>query len=334
MKAVYVPNTITVPRVMFDWAREIDNLSELKTVLAVFEATFGWGKQEDQLSISQVQDRGGMKSRQSAVTGTGKALDHGYISRRKQGNSYAYRVDVIDNKIKAVTAQIRRIRRKTRLVQKLDSPIRVLVQKLDYQSKSPLVQNLDSHMYYSRKTAVLLKPKVENCNTKLIPAADAGGPSEPEILKYQDLFDAVMELTKLDPSRGTNARDMGKTAKEFLKWIKTAPELEKAKEVWVAVAEVTGEVRITIASMINLAETVKQLLSSTEPYSADDVRAFAKWCVDDQGWDRKMVTVRAIRENIAKWTRPKAKTLRAVEPSLDPNADYSAIERIRKERGW
>jgi phage replication O-like protein O len=88
------PNYTQAPNAFFDvLVVEIDKLAELKVTLAIIRATFGWHKDEDELSFSQLEERTGL-SRQSVSDGIASALDRGYVQRRKQGRSFLYRLEV------------------------------------------------------------------------------------------------------------------------------------------------------------------------------------------------------------------------------------------------
>jgi DNA replication protein DnaD len=90
------PNYTQAPNVFFDeMMPEIDTLSELKVVLAIIRQTFGWHKNEDELSLSRLEDLTGL-SRPSVIVGTEAALNRGVIQRRAQGNSFVYSLVVKD----------------------------------------------------------------------------------------------------------------------------------------------------------------------------------------------------------------------------------------------
>lgn len=69
--------------------------AETKVVLAIIRQTFGWHKDKDRLSISQLMEMTGLSNR-AVIDGTKEALERGIISRRESGNSYEYWL-VIEN---------------------------------------------------------------------------------------------------------------------------------------------------------------------------------------------------------------------------------------------
>ncbi len=67
-----------------------------KVVMAVLRATKGWRKDEDELSLSQIMERTGIKNRTTASEAIQDALDEKYIKRRPhptKKQSYLYRLN-------------------------------------------------------------------------------------------------------------------------------------------------------------------------------------------------------------------------------------------------
>lgn len=83
------PNYTQTPNYFFDeMLAEIDTMSELKVTLAIIRQTFGWRKNEDQISLSQLEELTGMQ-RQQVVAGCKAALARGYVWREKRnGRNY------------------------------------------------------------------------------------------------------------------------------------------------------------------------------------------------------------------------------------------------------
>lgn len=89
----------SVPNMFFDEVLpNIDNMSELKILLAVFRKTYGWIKEidpetgqaiyklEDAISYSQFEEMTGL-SNTSVMMGINRALKHGYLRKVQQGNN-------------------------------------------------------------------------------------------------------------------------------------------------------------------------------------------------------------------------------------------------------
>lgn len=67
--------------------------AELRVVLAVCRKTRGWQKDEDVISLSQLEKITGL-SRQGVIDGTKNALEHDFIKRVKKGDSYSYSLNI------------------------------------------------------------------------------------------------------------------------------------------------------------------------------------------------------------------------------------------------
>lgn len=102
-----------VPNIFFDEVLpNINNMSELKILLAVFRKTYGWVKEidqstgqpiyklEDEISYSQFEQLTGLSST-SIATGLTRAQNDGYLEKVQQGNysgvTSAYRVVTSDS---------------------------------------------------------------------------------------------------------------------------------------------------------------------------------------------------------------------------------------------
>lgn len=93
------------PNIFFDEIMlEIDTLAEMKVTAAIIRQTFGWQKEEDQLSLSRLVELTGL-SRQSVSEGVKAALKRGYVGRRKVGQSYIYGLRVTSQDTRLVTSQ-------------------------------------------------------------------------------------------------------------------------------------------------------------------------------------------------------------------------------------
>lgn len=84
------PNHTQTPNAFFDETLAgIDTLAEAKVTLAIIRQTFGWHKEQDVLSISQLEAMTGL-SRKSVIAGVRAAIRRGTIGRRKSGQSFSY----------------------------------------------------------------------------------------------------------------------------------------------------------------------------------------------------------------------------------------------------
>jgi len=83
------PNYTQTPNLFLDEHLPEMGCAETKVVLAVIRQTFGWHKQKDQLSISQLMELTGLSNR-AVIDGTRAAMERGVIDREQNGDSYQY----------------------------------------------------------------------------------------------------------------------------------------------------------------------------------------------------------------------------------------------------
>jgi hypothetical protein len=102
MSAYEEPNYTQAPNTFFDEILpQIDNLSELKVTLVVIRQTFGYHKEEDELSISRLVTLTGL-SRPSVIEGVKRGLKRGTIGRRvldpeAKQDRFGYHARVVKN---------------------------------------------------------------------------------------------------------------------------------------------------------------------------------------------------------------------------------------------
>ena len=77
---------------------------ELRVTLFIARKTFGWHKQRDRLSLSQITAGTGL-SKQGAIDGITQGLERGTIARFPVGQSYEYELLVNDVDTKDATSQ-------------------------------------------------------------------------------------------------------------------------------------------------------------------------------------------------------------------------------------
>ncbi len=95
MSGFDAPNYTQTPNTFYDAVLlEIDTVTELKVTLVVIRQTMGFHRTEDVLSLSRLEALTGLR-REGVVDGTRRALERGTITRRKVGNSFAYRLKVV-----------------------------------------------------------------------------------------------------------------------------------------------------------------------------------------------------------------------------------------------
>lgn len=90
--AFELPQWTQMPnRLIDELLPDIKSLAELKVVLIVIRSTVGYHEEEEQLSLKDLCDRGGMV-RNSAIEGVKRALASGTIVRRVEGEPGAQKV--------------------------------------------------------------------------------------------------------------------------------------------------------------------------------------------------------------------------------------------------
>lgn len=83
------PNYTQTPNLFLDEHLPEMSGSETKIVLAIIRQTFGWHKEKDRLSISQLMEMTGLSNR-TVIDATQSAIDRGVIDREEAGSSYRY----------------------------------------------------------------------------------------------------------------------------------------------------------------------------------------------------------------------------------------------------
>lgn len=94
---VDAPNYTQAPNIIFDeWMADME-CTEFKVVMAIVRFTFGWHKERDRISLSQLEAMTGL-SRQGVSDGIKAALKRGAIDRQPcgQGFTYALLVNSVD----------------------------------------------------------------------------------------------------------------------------------------------------------------------------------------------------------------------------------------------
>jgi phage replication O-like protein O len=90
------PNYTQLPNVLLDAMCELSD-AELRVALAICRKTFGWHKERDTLSLSQLEQVTG-RSRPSTIAGVNGLIERGWIERtpatKRGGKTYVYRLCV------------------------------------------------------------------------------------------------------------------------------------------------------------------------------------------------------------------------------------------------
>lgn len=89
------PNHTQVPNALFDDLMCQMKEAELRVTLAICRYTFGWHKKEDEISLSRLQAMTGL-SRQGVIQGIEAGMQRGVIRRRPRGQSFMYRLRLVN----------------------------------------------------------------------------------------------------------------------------------------------------------------------------------------------------------------------------------------------
>jgi phage replication O-like protein O len=85
-------NFTRTPNAIFDnYLAAITSLCELKVVMAIVRKTYGWQKEQDSISLSQLEEITGL-SRQGVIEGVKKACKRGLVGRKASGQGYVYQL--------------------------------------------------------------------------------------------------------------------------------------------------------------------------------------------------------------------------------------------------
>jgi len=124
--------------------------AELKCALAIARETFGWHRQQQEISLSRLMQLTGL-SRQSVVTGIEDGIKRGIVGRTKEGQGYVYSL--------IVSAEV--VKKLDQLEQADEVPDQELASLKIRPAASPesrLVQNLDQS---NNETSTSLKTRPE-----------------------------------------------------------------------------------------------------------------------------------------------------------------------------
>jgi phage replication O-like protein O len=128
--SVAPPNYTQIPNAVIALMPDMNDC-ELRVVLSICRATFGWHKTRDRISITQLEKATGL-SRQGVVDGTAQAMKRGIVIRYESGYGFEYEIKVVnDSDYSAMTSQSNGLE----LVKPVDQKLPKLVNVVDTQKK-------------------------------------------------------------------------------------------------------------------------------------------------------------------------------------------------------
>jgi len=115
------PNYTQLPNALLDHHLPQMKESELKVVLAIARATFGWHKESVKLSLSQLMEKTGM-TRQGVVNGAQAGIERGVIVREPDGQGFIYSLIINDELVNEIdqSTKLTSQRNRPELVNEID----------------------------------------------------------------------------------------------------------------------------------------------------------------------------------------------------------------------
>lgn len=94
---IEAPNYTQIPNVLFDEYMKTLNGSEYKIISAIARKTFGWHKEYDRISYSQISEITGISSKETINKALKILLEKNYIIAVKNNQSISYAINITEN---------------------------------------------------------------------------------------------------------------------------------------------------------------------------------------------------------------------------------------------
>lgn len=133
-------NYTQLPNVILDEYLPLMGIAELKVVMFVARKTFGWQKEDDKISLSQMEDATGL-SRQGVIDGVNAAIERGVLCRVQVGQGFLYHLNIDENVTSQDSRLVKPVDQSSELTSQ-DSRLE-LVKPVD-QSEQKLVKPVDT----------------------------------------------------------------------------------------------------------------------------------------------------------------------------------------------
>jgi len=133
-------NYTQLPNVILDEYLPLMGIAELKVVMFVARKTFGWQKEDDKISLSQMEDATGL-SRQGVIDGVNAAIERGVLCRVQVGQGFLYHLNIDENVTSQASRLVKPVDQSSELTSQ-DSRLE-LVKPVD-QSEQKLVKPVDT----------------------------------------------------------------------------------------------------------------------------------------------------------------------------------------------
>jgi len=219
------PNYTQIPNELLEVHLPKMKEAELKVVLAIARATFGWHKEKDKLSLSQLMERTGL-TRQGVVNGIQDGIERGIIHREESGMGFFYSLifnDELVNEVDQLTDEV--VNKIDQSTKKTSQPNRPeLVNEVD-QLDAKLVNEVDTQKKEIKES------KRNTSATRQSKKSIDGGTAESEQQK-QLVKDILAAYVEVRGSNGINYAKEGAWAKKIAKEGATI-EMVKACYEWI-----------------------------------------------------------------------------------------------------
>lgn len=113
------PNYTQIPNVLLDYHLPQMKESELKVVMAISRATFGWHKDKVKLSLADIMQRTGL-TRQGAHNGIHAGIERGVIAREQDGQGFFYSLVIDEELVNEIDQSTHQTSQRNRLVNEID----------------------------------------------------------------------------------------------------------------------------------------------------------------------------------------------------------------------
>lgn len=282
------PNYTQIPNVLID--EQLLNMkeAEIKVTLAIARKTFGWHKERDKLSLSQLMELTGL-SRQGVLNGIEAGIARGTINREPAGQSFYYKlvVNEVDQLNKPTSQRSRPV-----LVNEVDRLSPKLVNEVDTQKK------VSKDKEKENVSSLSSKQKQKPSSAEYMPGLPMPGYKQrsakpdatakarlPLVEKLIDIW-AVRSLTDDPDYDGTELGECHKIAEKLLRDGETAQSLDVHYKAYLA--DDWRNPVVSPAAFARYISQVKATIGSTNGTAASKPN-LKQWCLREFGTDSPIV---------------------------------------------
>ena len=147
---------------LFDTIMPQVNPNTFRIICVVARKTWGWNKNADTISVSQFVKLSGIKTRTTVIKSINSAIDSGFISRKKVGQTNIYRMQFYEEPVQKLdqltSTETRPVSHKTstETVPTSLETVPELVQKLDPQIEKELIRTFSLAEIFTNLTGFFM----------------------------------------------------------------------------------------------------------------------------------------------------------------------------------